>query len=304
MKGENDMKKNFWVIMITLIMIMTGCGKEAAESAKAEETNTEIAEAVNEISEDVEEIEENIETEVQEDKESSTEDKEKIDLNLKEYKNSFEDRSVDTSGPYVIPFDQFKSCGEAFYLTDSVDLYIDNGSCVGYTKPDIQIIAISEYEDWYYIAYGSESKFAKKKDVEASVGATDTQGNTVEEETPNTKEEQDNVIPVNSEASAPIENTAAETTITSSEKYTPEEAVEVYCSLMEAGGIVWNPSLKNGGSWGTGFMYLDKGYPEWLASTDLESFKMGDSAGNSWTDFYLEVTGSDENTVYITMWAD
>lgn len=296
------MKKNFWVIMIALMMIMTGCGKEAAESEKAEETNSEIVETVDEISEDTEEIEENIETEVQENKESSTEDKEKIDLNLKEYKNSFEDRSVDTSGPYIIPFEEFKPCGDTFYLTDSVDLYIDNGTCVGYTKPDIEIIAISEYEDWYYIAYGSESKFAKKKDVEASVGAADTQEDIVEEETPNTKEGQDNVIPVNPEASDPTEETPVGTTTTSSEKYTPEEAVEVYRSLMEAGGIVWDPSLKNGGSWGTGFLYLDKGYPEWCASTDLESYKMGDGAGNPWTKYYLEITGSDELTVYITGW--
>lgn len=298
------MKKNFWVIMIALMMIMTGCGKEAAETVKTEETNPKIEESVNEISEDTEEAEEDIGTEVQEDEESSAADKEKVDLNLKEYKNSFEDRNVDTSGPYVIPFEEFKPCGEAFYLTDSVDLYIDNGTCVGYTKPDIQITVISEYEGWYYIAYGSESEFAKKEDVEASVGVADTQENTVEEEIANTKEDQNNVVTVNPEASVPIENAPAETTATSSEKYTPEEAVEVYRSLMEAGGITWNPALKNGGSWGTGFLYLDKGYPEWAASSSLESFAMGDTAGSPWTDFYLEITDFDENTVYITEWAD
>jgi len=30
---------------------------------------------------------------------------------------------------------------------------------------------------------------------------------------------------------------------------------------------------------------------------------MGDSVGNPWTHFYLEVTGSDENAVYITEWS-
>ncbi len=87
-----------------------------------------------------------------------------------------------------------------------------------------------------------------------------------------------------------------------SDKYTPEEAVAVYRSLMEAGGITWNPALKDVSSWGTGWIYLDKGQPEWCAETSLESYAMGDSVGNSWTQFYFEVTGSDENCVYVTEW--
>ncbi len=31
---------------------------------------------------------------------------------------------------------------------------------------------------------------------------------------------------------------------------------------------------------------------------------MGDSVGNPVTKYYLEVTGSDENTVYFTEWHD
>ncbi len=89
-----------------------------------------------------------------------------------------------------------------------------------------------------------------------------------------------------------------------SDKYTPEEAIAVYRFLMEEGGIAWNPSLKDVTSWGTGFMYLDIGYPEWAASTDLESFAMGDSTENPWTHYYIEVTNSDNDAVYITMWAD
>ncbi len=110
-----------------------------------------------------------------------------------------------------------------------------------------------------------------------------------------------------------------------SDKYTPDEAMAVYRSLMEAGGITWDPSLKgnwnetigqypiedwylhmdgyNGCSWGTGFFYLDKGYAEWAAGTDLESFAIGNSGGNSWTKYYFEVTGFDDECVYFTMWS-
>lgn len=91
-------------------------------------------------------------------------------------------------------------------------------------------------------------------------------------------------------------------TIQESSKYTPDEAVAVYRGIMEAGGMIWNPGLKDVTSWGTGWIYLEKGQPEWCAETNLESAAMGDSAGNSWTEYYLEVTGSDENAVYITEW--
>lgn len=108
------------------------------------------------------------------------------------------------------------------------------------------------------------------------------------------------------------------------DRYTPEEAIAIYRSLMEAGGKIWDPSLKgnwdetlglypiedwynhmenyNGSSWGTGFIFLDKGMPEWAAGTDLESFAIGDGAGNPWTRYYLEVTGYDAECVYITAW--
>lgn len=71
---------------------------------------------------------------------------------------------------------------------------------------------------------------------------------------------------------------------------------------MESNGITWDPALKDGGSWGTGWIYLTKGQPEWAAATDLESCAMGDTCGNQWTLYYLEVTGSDEDAVYVTSW--
>lgn len=113
---------------------------------------------------------------------------------------------------------------------------------------------------------------------------------------------------VASDTGSPVSETPKQDTVAEvpapiqSNKYTPEEAIAVYRSAMEAGGIAWNPALKGVTSWGTGWIYLEKGQPEWCASTDLESFAMGDSAGNPWTEYYLEVTSSDESAVYITAW--
>ena len=88
-----------------------------------------------------------------------------------------------------------------------------------------------------------------------------------------------------------------------STKYTPEEAIAVYRSIMEANGIEWDPSIKEFASWGTGWIYLDKGQPEWAGNSSVEAFKMGGGdATHPWTKYYLEVTGSDENVVYITGW--
>ncbi|MCI8801235.1 MAG: hypothetical protein HFH88_15700 [Lachnospiraceae bacterium] len=139
-------------------------------------------------------------------------------------------------------------------------------------------------------------------------------------------------VPVDAEpAEAPVDDEPVEVPVDDkpaeapvSDKYTPEEAIAVYRSLMEAGGITWDPSLKgnwdetigkypiedwnlhmdgyNGCSWGTGWIYLEKGQPEWCAETDLESFAIGNSGGISWTKYYLEVTGSDDECVNITAW--
>lgn len=84
--------------------------------------------------------------------------------------------------------------------------------------------------------------------------------------------------------------------------YIPEQAIAVYCTIMEASDITWNPSLKELPSWRTGWIYLEKGNPERCASADLDSFVMGDVDGNPWTEYYIEVMDSNENAVFVTVW--
>lgn len=300
------MEKKMIALMIILAMLTAGCGNKVPASVDKETATESIA--VKETDDKKEGPKETVESkEPEKDTGSLVQNPNEADLNMKEYEYSFEDRNVDSSGTPVIPFGDFKGCGDIFYLTDSVDLYIDNGACIGYTKPNIEIIAIMEYEDWYYIDLAGKARFVKASDVEANGFAGSKQDYMASIEPP-AVEEVPEEKPVQSVPETPVAETlsAEESTdtIQESSKYTPDEAVAVYRGLMEAGGIAWNPSLKDGGSWGTGWIYLEKGQPEWLASTDLESFAMGDSVGNPWTSYYLEVTGSDENAVYITMWAD
>lgn len=288
--------------MVLLAMLMGGCGN------KVPATTAEQTTVMNNTSDKTEILDKNeVDKEEEKGVDSLNKKTNKTDLNLKEYEYSFEDRNVDSSGTLVIPFEDFEDCGKIFYLTDSVDLFIDNGSYIGYTKPNIDIIAIMEYEDWYYIDLEGKARFVKASDVEAN-GFEGSKQDYLASIAPPVIEEIPVEKPVQTVPETPIVDTllAEESVepIQESGKYTPDEAVAVYRGLMEAGGITWNPSLKDGGSWGTGWIYLEKGQPEWLASTDLESFAMGDSVGNAWTSYYLEVTGSDENAVYITMWAD
>lgn len=99
------------------------------------------------------------------------------------------------------------------------------------------------------------------------------------------------------------------------EEYTIEELVAIYRYIIEANGIIWDPSLKgnwsetigqhdifewykydadyNGGSWGTGF--LDPGDIERCAYSDLESFAFDDGTGHKTTRYYFEVLGWDED---------
>lgn len=287
------------MVMVMVVSSLSGCGAETAETISETIQNTE--ETANDILEEAE-VEEVKAPDAEAD--SLAAGKEKTDLNLKEYEYSFEDRSVEKEGEPVFYLANFEDKAEMFQLSDSIDLYAYNGFCIGYTKPNISIMTIGQWEDWYYTNIARETRFIKIADVEKAVVAKEE---AVEEEVSSVNPQNNTSTATSTapapETSTPVNNTPAETA-SSSDKYTPEEAVAVYRSLMEAGGMTWNPSLKNGGSWGTGWIYLEKGQPERSAASNLESAAMGDSAGNPWTNFYLEVTGSDENAVYITEWAD
>ncbi len=301
------MKKKMIALMMVIAMLMTGCGNKVVTNTSEENTESVTTSNISNTNEATENSEDSVSDIPEKDIESSiNEDLE--DLNLREYKDSFEDRDIDTSGSPVFPFEKFEACGDTFYLTDSVNLYIDNGSCIGYTKPNIEIIAVMKYEDWYYTDVSGMPRFVKASDVEA-VG---TKQEYIEATTPPTPDSAPTsettpiappitAKPETQQTDSSPNDDSAEVTQTS-DKYTPEEAVAVYRSLMEAGGMTWDPSIKDVTSWGTGWIYLDKGQPEWLAETNLESAAMGDSAGRSWTKYYLEVTGSDDECVYITEW--
>lgn len=138
-----------------------------------------------------------------------------------------------------------------------------------------------------------------KKDTTSTKNeSANTNNNTSNNNTSNTaKQEQ----PTNSEPK--VEETQPQEQPTTSNKYTPEEAIAYYRSQVEAQGMQWTPSIKDEASWGTGWIPLSKDElnSDYIAN-EMAGFNYGDGVGNPNRRYYLEVTGSDENYVYVTGW--
>lgn len=95
--------------------------------------------------------------------------------------------------------------------------------------------------------------------------------------------------------------------------YTIGELLDIYCTIIEANGIEWDPSLKgnwdqtigahdindwqkyfneyNGTGWGTGF--LEAYNIERNAYSELEAFSFDDGTGHRTTRYYIEYLGFD-----------
>lgn len=306
-------RKYFWAILMTMVMLLIGgCGKNTEDVNGMDTTEENVSETAKNASADIadtETVEPESEIPVLDNIDSRITEKDDSELELKAYYYTFEDKTVCEGGEDVFGSISFESTNSNNYVsTGKVPIYAQNGVRMGYTKENVDIIVNGIYNGWCYFDLNGENKYARLSDIEANAITMAERDAKAEEEA--NKQEETSVkteIPVteNTSSEQPVQNAPAVNEVAEvpeSDKYTPDEAIAVYRSLMEAGGITWNPSLKDGGSWGTGWLYLDKGYPEWAAESSLESFAMGDSVGHSWTEYYIEVTGSDEECVYYTQW--
>ena len=295
------MKKKILAIflMIGVVSSLAACGNNGKETKTistevvqkdiSEEDVEESAASGNKVSE--EKSKEEVGSEVKEEREYT------------EQRDIFVVKHIDTGDGTEIDLSEKETINGPFVFTESIDIYSYFFTYAGYTKPDIEIHSVGKVGDWIFVPFAQSAFLVKAEDFErvAVLKANGNEGDVAQEVA-----EVSEVISEESTVDEPAAKVPAiETSVgvtTSSNKYTPEEAISVYRSLMEAGGMTWDPSIKDVTSWGTGWIYLEKGQPEWCASTNLESAAMGDSAGRSWTKYYLEVTGSDENAVYITEW--
>ena len=310
------------ILFMSISMLLAGCGTNTTNNI--EETET-IETSKNDLSV--------VDTEVQD-----TESSEEQELKLKEYDYSFEDRSISIIGTPILDSSTFQEDIQEIHLKDSVDLYIDENLKVGYTKPDIDIYILGKTDGWYSLQVGDKRRFAKMDEVDKSIEQSNESSNSNEEsktqessstsettkkdtstkkDTTSTKNESTNTNnntsnnntsntakqeqPTNSEPK--VEETQPQEQPTTSDKYTPEEAIAYYRSQIEAQGMQWDPSIKEGASWGTGWIPLSKDElnSDYIANT-MAGYKYGDGVGNWSPNYYLEVTGSDNDNVYVTIW--
>jgi hypothetical protein len=211
-------------------------------------------------------------------------------------------------------------------------LYSTNEKVLGYTKPNAVVQIAETADDWYCIYIDDATLFVKASDFDGnSAEMTEwddiLQKYVIPERDSLSKEEEtsiDEVASINEETTFKEDTSSnitsnndnstnnSNTTTTSeietqgvdSGEYTPEEAFNVYRSILESNGMTWDPNLKNGASWGTGWIYLKKGEPEAGAKRALEGYAYGDGQGNATTKYYMEITSYDDSKVYVTCWSN
>lgn len=291
-------------IMIGLVASLAACGNNGKETETA---STEVVQK-DALEEAAEEPVASGNRESEEKSKEETVSDVKGEAEYTEQRDIFVVKQIDTGDGSEIDLSKQETINGPFVFTESIDIYSYFFTYAGYTKPDIEVHSVGKIGDWVFVPFAQSAFLVKTEDFDRVAVLKDKGG---ENEEIQEAAEIPEVISEESTVDEPAEKEPETKTSTAeapapveSNKYTPEEAIAVYRSAMEAGGMTWDPSLKNGGSWGTGWIYLEKGQPEWCASTNLESASIGNHGGNSWTRYYLEVTSSDENAVYITEWAD
>jgi hypothetical protein len=295
------------LILVTAMSLVVGCGGEVREAINEETSNI-------------------TETEKETVKEAETATvKDTTEISYIEHENYYENENFDWNGDVTLtiweegkdivftPYDGVYR----FVIYDSIDLYSTNEKVLGYTKPNAVVQIAETADDWYCIYIDDATLFVKASDFDGN-SAEMTQWDDIlqkyvipergssskeeEEDTPSTNITKDETSTNNSNATTASE---VETQVVEvSDKYTPEEAVAVWRSILENNGMTWDPSLpSDGASWGTGWLELKKGKPEEAAQMDLKGYAYGDGGGHPKTKYYIEVTSYDDNKVYMTSWS-
>lgn len=318
LKGKFVMKnkKILAILMVVTMVMVGGCGNQTETNENTKDaivsSDTETVET-NKMESTEEDVAEVVSTDVNTTQEfnPAVTEKDDSELHLKDYHDYLEDKSLCTDED-IFSDGTFESVEDVYFqTTEKVPMYATNGIRTGYIDENVGFSVIATCGDWcyFYIGMDNARRYARLSDLEAnSLTLAEVDAMRAEKEAQAKADAEAGRQQVQAElvedvslqdtppAAEPVETPAE------SNKYTPEEAMADYRSIMEGGGIIWDPSLKGVTSWGTGFFYLDKDYIQWAGETDLESFAIGNHGGDSWTRFYFEVTDSDDECVYFTAW--
>lgn len=304
---------------------------------QSESTENTLAESIDSESVEASTVEDSA-VEIPDEEEMDTNIEEK--LTYTEQGNLFLLENVVHHPEANIDMDALAYDGRSYKLVKSVTIYDTDNTLAGYTKEDFLVKVVVSNDEWSYCDFGPWTynylvktdelmDAISEQDKETLVAASATQTSSptpTKAPQPETPEVETPKVESASAVSEPVvgipevvEPVEGQPVVAESDKYTPEEVIAIYRSVMESNGITWDPSLKGnwddtigqfpveewylhddnyfGGSWGSGFLYLERGWIDENAYSNVEAAKL-----ISTTSYYLEVTGSDENYVYITEW--
>lgn len=310
------MKKRSFMALLLAVAFLMGCGNVMKDVITE---NTEIAEGTESVESTQVEA---FQTEGVENKHMEGSEITESDANLSEEMiyteqgNLYLIEDVQYNPENEIDMNALEADGSKYKLVSSVNIYHIDKSLAGYTKENFLVRVVASDDEWSYCNLDAESENYlvktdelmeaiseqdKKMLIAASATPTPTPAEKINTETPPVAS-----VPVASESvestPAPEPSAVEQPAAEESDKYTPEEAIAVWKAILDENGMIYDPSIKEFASWGTGIMALDKGYPEQTAQQNLEGMEYGDGVGTSYTRYYFEVTGSDENYVYTTAW--
>ena len=294
------------VLIMAMTLMVGGCG-DKKETSTVETATDEVVKETVTIEEQSTETEVPVQTaEVEEEDTHTPKESDYVEY-LEFYgPENHENREI------LVDEETFeKYNGENVILSESVNLYYDDGCPAGYTKPGIEVQIDTYSDEWYSIYLDMDETYTKCRLVKAeefdavAVRENDTETQNVEENT-NTESTSSTTNTATEVNTASVDNTpvssepVVETPVVDNSKYTPDEAVSIYRNYLESNGMTWDPSIKEFASWGTGWLDLEN--PEGQAQRALQGYQYGNGDGKPHTRYYFEVTGSDNDYVYFTKW--
>lgn len=279
-------------------LFLTGCGAKEEETAYTEAVEMEIPEK-----ESIENIEKVAEELVEEDGESVEEE-----ITYREQNDIYLLNNACNEG-VQIDLASFEFDNKQYTLTKSVDIYYTDGTLAGYTKENVPVYVVSSGDEWSFCSFDTSGFLIKKDELMDSVLIEKEKADDFVEPVPvpqeiihfdatvksDTESSKSTVLPVPTEfpMEAPV--------VINDEKMTAEELFSTYRSLLEANGMIWDPSIKDTVSWGTGMISYSN--IDEQIQNDLAGFAYGNGDGRPKNHYYMEMTGADENYIYFTRWS-
>lgn len=271
-------------------MFLTGCGAKEEKAAYTEAVEMEAAEK-----EDIENIKSKITEElVEEDGESVDEE-----ITYREQNDIYLLNNACNEGTQI-DLASFEFDNKQYTLTKSVDIYYTDGTLAGYTKENVPVYVVSSGDEWSFCSFDTNGFLIKKDELMDAVLIEEEKTDDFVEPEAQEIIHFDATVKSDTESSAPNGLPAKATAAINDEKMTAEELFSIYRSLLEANGMIWDPGIKDTVSWGTGMISYSN--IDEQIQNDLAGFAYGNGDGRPKTHYYMEMTGADENYIYITCW--